>query len=58
VRSITPADVRWTSQLLSRLTPKQWTDAFRTAGFHDVEANRYIARLRQKISEGLSLDGF
>lgn len=58
VRSITPADVRWTSQLLSRLTPKQLSDAFRTAGFSDAEANRYIARLRQKIAEGLALDGF
>jgi hypothetical protein len=58
LRSVTPADVRWTAQLLSRLTPKQWTDAFRAAGFSDAEANRYIARLRQKISEGLNLDGF
>jgi hypothetical protein len=58
LRSITPADVRWTAQLLSRLTPRQWSDAFRTAGFSDAEANRFIARLRQKISEGLDLDGF
>jgi hypothetical protein len=58
LRSITPADVRWTSQLLSRLTPKQWSDAFRGAGFGEAEANRYIRRLQQKIAEGLTLGAF
>jgi hypothetical protein len=58
VRSMTPADVRWTAELLSRLTPKQWSDAFRAGGFGDAEANRYIRRLKQKIAEGLAIDGF
>lgn len=58
LRSITPADVRWTSALLARLTPKQWNDAFRGAGFSDAEANRYIRRLQQKIDEGLKLGSF
>lgn len=58
LRSITPADVRWTSQLLSRLTPKQWSDAFRAAGFSEAEGNRYITRLQQKIAEGLKLGSF
>ncbi|MFL5545009.1 MAG: hypothetical protein ACJ792_09885 [Gemmatimonadaceae bacterium] len=58
VRSITPADVRWISELLSRLTPKQWRDAFRAAGFGDAEANRYIRRLHEKIAEGLTLDSY
>ena len=58
VRSITPADVRWTAALLSRLTPKQWSDAFRSAGFSDAEANRYIARLKAKIAEGLKLSWY
>jgi hypothetical protein len=58
VRSITPSDVRWTAELLSRLTPKQWSDAFRAAGFGEAEANRYIGRLKQKITEGLTIDGF
>ena len=57
-RSATPADVKWTSQLLSRLTPKQWRDAFRAGGFSDEEAARYISRLKQKIDEGLTLDGY
>jgi len=58
LRSITPADVRWTAALLSRLTPKQWSDAFRGAGFGEAEANRYIARLKDKIAEGLSLSWY
>jgi hypothetical protein len=58
LRSITPADVRWTSQLLSRLTPRQWSDAFRAAGFSETEGNRYIARLQKKIAEGLRLGAF
>ena len=58
VRSITPEDVRWTSELLSRLTAKQWSDAFRAAGFSQAEGSRYIARLQQKIAEGRALGGF
>jgi hypothetical protein len=51
--SLTPADIRWMSQLLSRLSAKQWSDAFRGAGFSEAEADRYIRRLRQKVDEGL-----
>ncbi len=58
LRSITPADVQWTAALLSRLTPKQWSDAFRAAGFNEVEANRYIKRLQEKIAEGLKLSWY
>jgi hypothetical protein len=58
LRSITPADVRWTAALMSRLTPKQWSDAFRGAGFGEAEANRYIARLKAKITEGLKLSWY
>ena len=58
LRSITPADVRWTAELMSRLTPKQWSDAFRGAGFGEEEANRYIRRLLQKIAEGRNLGAF
>jgi hypothetical protein len=58
VRSIAPADVRWIAQLLSRLTPRQWSDAFRAAGFGEAEANRYIRRMQQKIDEGLKIGSF
>lgn len=52
---ITPADVRWAAQRLSRLTPRQWQDAFRSAGYPRAEADRFIARIRQKIDDGLAL---
>jgi hypothetical protein len=58
VRSITPADVRWTSDLLARLTPKQWNDAFRAAGFSQAEGSRYIRRMQEKIAEGRALGQF
>jgi hypothetical protein len=58
LRSVTPEDVRWTSRLLSRLTDRQWSDAFRSAGFSEPEGNRFTARLKQKIAEGLKLDGY
>lgn len=53
--SVTPADVRWAANLLSRLTPEQWNDAFRGAGYTQEEADRYIRRIQQKIAEGLKL---
>jgi hypothetical protein len=58
LRSISPADVRWMAELLSRLTPQQWRDAFRGAGFPEAEASRYIRRLQEKIVEGRRLGSF
>ena len=58
LRSISPADVRWMAELLSRLSPQQWRDAFRAAGFREAEGSRYIRRLQQKIVEGRQLGSF
>src|SRR5215471_1398449 len=52
---ITPADVRWASELLAQLTDRQWSDAFRAGGFDPKVANRFIARLHEKIADGLKL---
>src|SRR5437868_12592064 len=38
-------DVVWASELLGRLTPKQWDDAFRAGGYTPDVSNRFIARL-------------
>jgi hypothetical protein len=46
------------AELLSRLTPQQWRDAFRAAGFGQAEADRYIRRLQEKIVEGRGLGSF
>ena len=55
VNSVTPADVRWTCQLLSRLSERQWRDAFRAARYDEQHASRYITKIKQKIAQGLAL---
>jgi hypothetical protein len=54
---ITPADVRWICGRLQRLRDAQWRDAFRAGGYPPGDAARYIRRLKQKIAEGLALQG-
>jgi hypothetical protein len=49
---ITPADVRWASELLSRLSDTQWHDAFRAGGYAPAVAAGFVQRIRQKIDEG------
>lgn len=49
---ITPEEVAWASNLLGRLSDKQWQDAFRAGGFEPDVAARFIARIRAKIEEG------
>jgi len=49
---ITPEDVEFATELLSQLTDRQWTDAFRAGGYSPAVAERFIARLHQKIVEG------
>ena len=48
-------DVRWICERLDRLTDRQWHDAFRAANYTDDVTARYVAKLRQKIKEGLEL---
>jgi len=48
-------DVRWTCERLRRLTDNQWKDAFRAGGFTDEQTARFVARIKQKIDEGLAL---
>lgn len=57
VEMLTPADVRWTSELMSRLSDTQWHDAFRAAGYKDETSRRYVAKIKSKIEQGLSLRG-
>lgn len=55
--NISPADVRWASELLSRLSERQWKDAFRAGGYSPEESERFIRKIREKIAEGLALGG-
>ena len=52
---ISADDVVWASELLGRLSERQWQDAFRAAGYEKATANRFIAKLRQKIDQGKAL---
>jgi hypothetical protein len=52
---ITPVDVAWASNLLGRLSQRQWNDAFRAAGYEPAIADRFIRALRQKIQQGRSV---
>ena len=52
---VTVADVRWTSERLARIGPRQWEDAFRAGGYDPTTAARVIAQLRRRIDAGLAL---
>jgi hypothetical protein len=54
---ITRADVRWICTRLSRLSDRQWADAFRAGGYEPGIADRFIRRMQSKIDEGLSATG-
>ena len=53
--NISIADVEWACRRLSRLTNRQWRDAFRAGGYEAPVADRFIKRLKAKVAEGLSL---
>jgi len=48
-------DVHWTCERLRKVTDTQWTDAFRAGGFTEDQTTRYVARIKQKVNEGLAL---
>ena len=52
---VRPADVRWTAELLSRLTDAQWDDAFRAADYSPDVRARYVKKIKAKIAEGLAV---
>jgi len=49
------ADVHWVCERLKKMTDRQWSDAFRAGGYTDEQRTRFVARIRQKIEEGLAL---
>jgi hypothetical protein len=52
---ISVADVHWTCERLQKITDRQLRDAFRAGNYTDDVTTRYIARIRQKVDEGLKL---
>lgn len=55
VKSVALADIRWTCELLARLSDQQWHDAFRAAGYPPEHAARYVKKLKEKVAQGLAL---
>jgi len=55
LEDLTPADVVWITQLLARITDRQWTDVFAAAAMPDDVSARYIRKIKSKIQEGLAL---
>ena len=49
--SVGLADLEWAAEMLSRLTNRQWSDAFLAAGYPPERARRYVTRIQQKLSE-------
>ena len=52
---IGPGDVQWAARRMARLTERQWRDAFRAGNYAAPRADRYIARIQEKIADGLAL---
>jgi hypothetical protein len=52
---IGPSDVQWAAGQMARLTDGQWRDAFRAGNYAPPQADRYIARIKEKIADGLAL---
>jgi hypothetical protein len=52
---IKPEEVAWACSLLGQLSDRQMQDAFRAAHYEPDIANRFIAKLREKIQQGRGL---
>jgi len=55
LKRLSPADIVWGCELLNRLSDAQLDDAFRAADYPADIRQRYIAKIRSKIREGLAL---
>jgi hypothetical protein len=55
ISSVTPEDVWWACERLDRITDAQWRDAFRAAGYRPGEGDRFVAKIKEKIAQGLQL---
>jgi len=55
IQDITPDEVRWIAQRLTILTPTQWADALRAAGYSAEEAALIRSKLAERIAQALQL---
>jgi hypothetical protein len=56
VDTLTVEDVLWTCRRLARLSDAQWRGAFAAAGYREDEQQRFIAKMKSKVQEGLALE--
>jgi hypothetical protein len=49
--SVTAADLRWTVELISRLSVRQWNDAFRAGGYGAEQRLRFIRKIQANLAE-------
>ena len=54
-KALMPADLHWAAELLSRLSERQWQDAFRAGGYSAEHAGRYINKIREKIGQAATV---
>lgn len=51
LEGVTVDNARWMGSLLSRLSDKQLSDAFRAGGFTDSEVSLYVSAMRKRIDQ-------
>ena len=51
LEGVSVEDARWMGELLSRLSDKQLSDAFRAGGFTDSEVSIYVRAMRNRINQ-------
>jgi hypothetical protein len=56
VDTLTIEDVLWTCRRMARITDAQWRGAFAAAGYTEATQDRFIAKMKAKIQEGLALE--
>jgi hypothetical protein len=56
-RHLTVDDVEWAGALLSRLSDKQWRDAFRAGGYTPVATEQFVTVVRARVAEAANIRG-
>lgn len=52
---VTPPDVVWACELMSRLPDTHWQAAFRAGAYTPDQTDRYVRKIKEKIAQGLAL---
>ena len=55
VDTVTVADVIWACERLAKIPDGHWQAAFKAGWYPQAEADRYIAKIKEKIAQGLAL---